>query len=333
MTSSSNHDTEILILGAGIAGLSAATDLQRAGRRVLVLDKGRSVGGRMATRRMGEAVFDHGAQFMTARSARFQATLGGMAENGAVMEWSRGFAEQADGHPRWRGSPDMTALPKLLAKDVEVRLEKQIASLSVTGSGWLARTQDGDTFKAGALLLTPPVPQSLALLDVGEFELTKPMRTRLEAIEYERCLVVLAVLDGPSQIPPPGGRHFTEGPIAWLADNQLKGISPRPAVTIHANHAFSVEHWEGDRQEGGRELLRAAAPWLGAVVMEFQVHAWRYSKPLRVEDSTCLLANEAPPLIFAGDAFAGSKVEGAALSGWGAADLLKQWNKGRGCAG
>ena len=320
-----NHDTEALILGAGIAGLSAATELQKAGRRILVLDKGRSVGGRMATRRMGEAVFDHGAQFMTARSARFQATLGGMLENGAVVEWCRGFAKESHGHPRWRGHPGMTAVPKLLANGIDVRLEKQIASLSVTASGWMARTKDGETFTAGALLLTPPVPQSLALLDAGGFELSKPMRTQLEAIEYERCLVVLAVLDGPSLIPSTGGRQFTEGPIAWLADNQLKGISPLPAVTIHASHAFSVEHWEADRQESGRALLLAAAPWLGAAVKEFQVHAWRYSKPLRVEESPCLLANEAPPLLFAGDAFAGSKVEGAALSGWAAAEILQQW--------
>jgi predicted NAD/FAD-dependent oxidoreductase len=327
MMPTSQHDTEILILGAGMAGLSAATELQRAGRLVLVLDKGRSVGGRMATRRLGEAVFDHGAQFMTARSARFQATLGGMVENGVVVEWCRGFTETADGHPRWRGHPGMTAVPKLLAKGVEVRLEKQIASLSVVASRWLARTKDGETFAADALLLTAPVQQSLALLDTGAFALTKPMRTRLEAIEYERCLAVMAVLDGPSRIPSPGGRQFTEGPITWLADNQLKGISLQPAVTIHASHAFSVEHWESDRKESGRELLRAAAPWLGAGVKEFQVHAWRYSKPLRVEECACLLANEAPPLIFAGDAFAGSKVEGAALSGWAAAELLRQWKE------
>ena len=264
---------------------------------------------------------------MTARSARFQATLSDMVETGAAVEWCRGFAQEADGHPRWRGHPGMTAVPKLLAKDVEVRLGKQIAALSVMASGWRARTQDGETFTAGALLLTPPVPQSLALLDAGGFELSKPMRTRLEAIEYERCLAVLAVLEGPSQIPSPGGRQFTEGPIAWLADNQLKGISPQPAVTIHASHAFSVEHWEGDRQESGRELRLAAAPWLGAMVKEFQVHAWRYNKPLRAEECACLLANEAPPLIFAGDAFAGSKVEGAALSGWAAAELLQQWKQ------
>ena len=39
----------------------------------------------------------------------------------------------------------MNAVPKLLAKEVEVRLEKPIASLSAMASGWLARTKDGLT--------------------------------------------------------------------------------------------------------------------------------------------------------------------------------------------
>jgi renalase len=54
--------TDVLIVGAGIAGLAAATDLHAAGRTVLVVDKGRGVGGRLASRRIGAATFDHGAQ-------------------------------------------------------------------------------------------------------------------------------------------------------------------------------------------------------------------------------------------------------------------------------
>lgn len=325
MTPPPQHDTEILILGAGMAGLSAATELQRAGRRVLVLDKGRSVGGRVATRRIDQAVFDHGAQFMTARSARFQSMLDDMHRQSVVVEWCRGFTDQPDGHPRWRGSQGMTAVPKFLAQNVDVRLEQQVTSLSEIASGWLARTKDDHTFTAGALLLTAPVPQSLALMDSGGCVLDARKRTQLDAIAYERCLLVMAVLNGPSLIPSPGGRQFTDGPIEWVADNQTKGISPLPAVTIHASHSFSVEHWDSDRLRAGRELLQAAAPWLGASVKEFQVHAWRYSKPLRVEDGDCLVAKASPPLVFAGDAFAGSRVEGAVLSGWAAADILKHY--------
>jgi predicted NAD/FAD-dependent oxidoreductase len=51
----------IVVVGAGLAGLTAARSLVAGGHDVLVLDKGRSPGGRMATRRIGGATFDHGA--------------------------------------------------------------------------------------------------------------------------------------------------------------------------------------------------------------------------------------------------------------------------------
>ncbi len=57
-TLKAEHDVDALIVGAGMAGLTAAAELQRAGRSVLVLDKGRGVGGRMASRRIGDATFD-----------------------------------------------------------------------------------------------------------------------------------------------------------------------------------------------------------------------------------------------------------------------------------
>jgi hypothetical protein len=106
----------------------------------------------------------------------------------------------------------------------------------------------------------------------------------------------------------------------------MKGISAEPAVTIHATHAFSLQHWDRDRQESGRALLDAATPWLGAAITTFQVHGWRYSKPMRVDAAPCVLVCQSPPLVLAGDAFAGPRVEGAALSGWAAAQAV--WTKG-----
>jgi len=83
--------TDILIIGGGMAGLSAASALAATGARIIVLDKGRGPGGRMAARRVeiaGEQVsFDHGAQYFTARDPDFQAE---------VALW-----EQADVAARW----------------------------------------------------------------------------------------------------------------------------------------------------------------------------------------------------------------------------------------
>ena len=93
-------------------------------------------------------------------------------------------------------------------------------------------------------------------------------------------------------------------------------------MLIHATHAFSLDHWDRDREESGRALLDGAAELLGAGIKTFQVHGWRYSKPMRVDEEPCVLVSQSPPLVLAGDAFAGPRVEGAALSGWAAAAAI-----------
>jgi len=319
---STEQTTDVLVIGAGMAGLIAAAEIQRAGRRVLVIDKGRGVGGRRARRRVDGATFDHGAQFITTRNPRFAAVLERGRQQGTMEEWCRGFAGGAEGHARWRGTPSMSAVAKHLALGLELQLEMPVVAVRSAGDRWRVETTTGRTFVAGSVVLTPPVPQSLALLDAGGIVLPPELRARLVAIAYERCLALMAVLEGPSRIPPPGGLTPDDGPIAWMADNQLKGISAEPAVTIHATPAFSLEHWDRDRQESGRTLLEAAAPWLGAAIRTFQVHGWRYSKPMRVEAEPCVLVSPSPPLVLAGDAFGGPRVEGAGLSGWAAAAAI-----------
>ena len=305
-----------------MAGLTAAAELQRAGRRVLVLDKGRGVGGRMATRRLGAATFDHGAQFMTARDPRFARAVEDWRQLGVVDEWCRGFSGRGDGHVRWRGQPGMTAVPKQLARDLPMALETEVIALRHAENRWCAESARGESFVADAVILTPPVPQTLSLLDRGEIALAAEMRARLTRIEYERCLAVMAVLDGPSRLLAPGALAPDEGPIAWMSDNHVKGISAVPAVTIHATHEFSVKHWDDDRRESGQRLLDAAKDSLGANVIDFEVRAWRFSKPMEVDPQRCAIVCASPPLILAGDAFAGPRVEGAALSGWAAAEAL-----------
>ena len=56
------------MVGAGMAGLTAAHRLSGV-TEVVILDKGRGVGGRLATRRIGDATIDHGAQFITTHTS------------------------------------------------------------------------------------------------------------------------------------------------------------------------------------------------------------------------------------------------------------------------
>ena len=64
------------VVGAGVTGLTAARHLAPS-FDVVVVDKGRGVGGRLATRRIGDATFDHGAQFITTHTPDVAATAAG----------------------------------------------------------------------------------------------------------------------------------------------------------------------------------------------------------------------------------------------------------------
>lgn len=320
----SNQEPDILIIGAGIAGLLAASELKKSGRRVVVVDKGRGVGGRLATRRIGQATFDHGAQFITARDARFADAIREWEKAGVVSEWYRNSGAENKGHPRWRGNPAMTAIAKYLAKDLPVVLEKQVASLRFDLERWVAVIDNNEKIFARSVILTPPVPQSLELIKSGEVHLSSQIKNQLESMTYEPCIVVMAISDAPVKIPSPGGFAPTSGPIGWIADNYMKKVSRIPAVTIHATALFSIENWNSDRTEIGKELLRAAEPYLGSDVVDYQVHGWRYSKPVGVAENPCLILSDTPPLLIAGDAFGGPSVEGAALSGWEAASSLSK---------
>jgi len=57
-------DTDIAVVGAGVAGLAAATSLRQAGLTCVVLEAGTEVGGRARTSLLAGAPFDHGASWL-----------------------------------------------------------------------------------------------------------------------------------------------------------------------------------------------------------------------------------------------------------------------------
>lgn len=318
-----------LVVGAGITGLTAARKLNLAGWEVTVLDKGRGVGGRLATRRIDDGVFDHGAQFVTVRSQQFSQLMDEMAAAGAIYEWCRGIGtpEQplngGDGHPRYQGTGGMTAIPKFLSRNLDVRLRHRVVQLKQAEGQWQALLETGQVFSADALISTAPVPQALDLLDLGGVELPEESRAALDNIKYFRCLAVMALLDGPSGIPAPGALRDVDEAISFLCDNRMKGISPdATAITIHGSQGFSHEHWTVEERHVVDWLTRQAAPYLGSPIRSATLHRWRYAQPVQVHAERFLRIDGDAPILFAGDAFNGPRVEGAALSGMAAADSL-----------
>ncbi len=311
----------VAVVGAGLSGLVAARELVR-GHEVVVFDKGRSVGGRLATRRIGAATLDHGAQFFTVRGDAFRAQVDDWLDRGLARIWCHGFDPGGDGYPRYCGTNGMNSLAKDLATGLDIRPGQMVFSCRPTEDGWDVVIDDGSVHGADALVLTSPVPQSWALLAQAELDIPDPLFRR----QYHRTIGLLTVLDGPSAVPDPGGVQFDaadgDEPFGFIADNAMKGVSAVPAVTFHATQPWSELHWDDDTDALRSALLQRAQPWIGSAgVVEAQVKKWRFAGPVEPWPDACWVDDE-HRVVLAGDLFAGPKVEGAYTSGLAAAEAI-----------
>ncbi len=310
----------VVVVGAGLSGLVAARELAAAGAEVRVVDKGRGPGGRLATRRIGGATLDHGAQFFTVRTPQLQRRVDDWLERGLVRVWASGF-DGPDGHPRYVATRGMSSLAKDLADGLDVECATMAfgvhpsAAHAPGGPRWTVAIDDGTARHADAVIVTCPLPQAFALLVDAGIELDE----HLFRVDYDRTLALLAALDGPPAIPAPGGVQRPDDVFSFIGDNAAKGVSDLPAVTFHATPEWSGTHWDDDPADALAALTAAAEPWLGgARVVESQLKRWRFATPRTTWPDPCWSTADGT-LVVAGDAFAGPRVEGAHNSGLAAA--------------
>ena len=316
------HD--ILIIGAGIAGLTAATQLQKAGRQVTVFERWPRLGGRMSTYPIGDEFADDGAQFFTVRHPRFQAVVEEWQAAGLIEVWGHGWSDgskcsHGDGYPRYIVRGGMRALPTYLAQSLDVRTDMVVVAVTPVAGGWTVKTVN-ETHHARALIMTPPVPQSIAILDAGKTVLPTPAREALQHIRYAPSLTGLFWVDGNVKFPEPGAVQRSEQAVVWMADNQRKGVSKTRLITMQASPGLSNQLFDADDENALSGLAAALRPFLAetAVVRESHLKRWRYALPNVLHPERCLsTVAEATgsPIVFAGDAFKEPRVEGAVLSG------------------
>ena len=327
---------DVIVIGAGIAGLVAARDLRAAGRRVLVLEKSRGLGGRAATRRWDGLPVDHGAQFFTARSAEFCAQVDEWLQGGTCFEWARGLHRAApdgplppdgDNFPRYACREGMSTLGRALVgeDDSFILRDRTVSGLLRDEAGWSVQTRDGEIYRSQALLMTPPPPQSATLLEPAVPEAAGA----LSRINMSPCLALVARYER-LELPWKGIQAPGDATVSWIGHDTSKRPDLHPDTTVlvvHASPQFSGENFAREEKYLIGELLDAAGRMakedLAAPSAVF-LQRWRYALGADEDAELARLFPGKAPLALAGDAIAGGKIEGAWQSGREAARLLAE---------
>ncbi len=312
-----------MVIGAGVAGLSAAVRASEFGIKVAVVEKSRGVGGRAATRRIAGVPVDHGAQFFTARDPSFQKKVQEWEEAGVCRVWSQGIptwengviTEPHEGYPRYICPEGMTALAKHESLGLTVFRESTITDCLREKDLWILKAKEGASWAAKEIISTAPAPQTLALFNPWIDE-EDPIRR----VTYAPCIT--GIFEVPGFLPSWKGLQVKNSDVSWIAwDASRRETADSPFFVVHGSPEFSHSHLEEDPKVAAQSLLIAATEIAGdafASATLVHAHRWRYAKvenPL--PETHRILSGH---LRFAGDAFLQANVESAWLSGRAAAE-------------
>lgn len=326
------REIDVAIVGAGLSGLIAGRQLADSGLHVAIFESASVVGGRAMTHSVGRGRADSGAQFFTARAPEFAAIVAQWLRDGLILEWSRGWSDGSlggatvDGYPRYAARGGFSMLAEQLAKDLLIYRSCPVESLSIRDDRWIVTGPNlSSTVLARAALLCLPVPEALLILAEGGVAMPAEEYQILSAIRYGRCLCGLFEIDGMDEMPFPGAVQRPDQSITWVADNLRKGVSTTSrTITAHAGRTASQAYWSMDDADVLAWMWAEIGGWFSADtrVTNARLIRWPYAVPLSTYRERYLLSRLTPPLVFAGDAFDGPRVEGAVLSGLAAAGAL-----------
>jgi predicted NAD/FAD-dependent oxidoreductase len=285
---------EIAVVGAGIAGLACASELAHAGAQVVVFERARGLGGRLATRRHGRVAFDQGAQFLTARSGPFVKYLTVARNAASAAPWTPTIVED---HRVWDapiedwfvGTPGMSGMVRPLARSLSIRTGATVYEFVRRDDQWEVETDS--RLRVGpfdAVVVAAPAPQALTLL-------APHGRTfrHLTNVSMAPCWTLMVKFDRDLPLPNDVFR-WTGGPLSWAArDGSKPGRPSDPgAWVIHATGKWSRDHLEADAQEAAQLMLHAFANVVNDSLpapQYVQAHRWRHALVDSALGLPCLL--------------------------------------------
>lgn len=341
---------DVAIIGAGASGLTCAQQLQKAGYSVIVLDKSRGVGGRMATRRVSGTRADHGVRYLEPKGELLIQLIEQLKtceplEN-QLQLWTDTLYEFKDNQlqpevisqPYYIIPEGMSTVGKFLANGLNIRLNSRVESLTMTlEKTWEChiRSTNSNTLEpsiiAKSVVISIPAPQALMLLEAAHTAVEPQFLDSIKSVEYDPCITVIA---GYSQekyqeLPTWKAVRFCDDQILdWVGVDSSKRLnSTQPIFVIQSNAQFAEQYLEEtDLTLAGQQLIHQAANTVlpGWETPEWiQIHRWRYGFCRQPLSLSCLATTTPLPLVCAGDWCGGNNLEGALKSGLETAKWLQ----------
>lgn len=309
----------IAVIGTGLAGLSCAQTLQRAGYQVSCFDKARGVGGRLSSRRTEQTVFDHGSPYFEVNDAGFGHQIQVWQQQGAVSEWHTPIAEYQAG--QWGpiehascyvGTPQMNTMARCISADLPCYFRHHLLQLRHDGHQWTLHFKDQQDHHADQVILAMPAPQVASLL-----EQTHPFITQVQSVVMQPLWVLMLELMHMPVLPHASILMLHDPVLRLVIQNHQKPNRPNiPTLVLHGDLGWSMQHVDADPAWIAKQMILAFEEMIAQPlqIKSSMTHCWRYAlntPSLAIKS----LYDHHRGLGIAGDWLCGSTVEDAWCSG------------------
>lgn len=324
---------DVIIVGAGICGIAAGNFLKESGLNIKLLDKGKSIGGRLATRKIISddqlIKVDYGCKYIEANSFEFSQAVVGLIKNNSVKKWKtvnqNSLLNEIEKNLRFVGKQSMRQIALELSQNLSISNGIKITKVYREAGAWGLIDENNNSYFSEAILFTMPVPQILDLLKNSNIPILPNKKNELEKVEYARSIVAILTLEKSSALKDEGGLKIENSAISFITDNNLKGVNEgSPTITVEMSNDFSIKNWDKIEEEIANKIIEESSDFLNSKVINYQIHKWKYSTPIKIYPKKFEFILEPGPIYFAGDAFLGNNVESAYLSGLDAAKSIVQ---------
>lgn len=345
---------DVAVIGAGLSGLVCAQQLQRAGYQVVVIEKSRGLGGRLATRRLQDTCADHGVRYLNQQGQLSQSLIQTLKSQGIIQPWIKQIlkvqsielgqaqieADLAPVETYYTAAAGLTAVAKFLAADLNILRGQRVQALQVLPDQTWQLTLEASGVEplppltAPSIVLAIPAPQALSLLQPSqELGLPDEFIPALQSVSFDPCLTAIATyapekLPELASLPWQAATFSNSADLAWVSLEHTKRLeAPFPVALVQSTAKFAETYLESaDLKPAGQLLLDQAAalvPWLNRPT-ELQVHRWRYALVRHSLSQPCLSTHLPLPLVCSGDWCGGQQIENALESGLAAAYQISQ---------
>jgi predicted NAD/FAD-dependent oxidoreductase len=321
-----NYD--IAIIGAGLSGLTCAKILQNKGFQVLVLDKSRGVGGRLATRRLHNTTVDHGLPYLLNQGELSKKLIQELTEQNILQLWPGEVYELKSPKNLVKSAPvnryfapeGITSVAKYIAQNLNIQRQAKVIQINKNSdNNWSLQLENNqEIIQAKCVVCAIPAPQALMLIENSpNLNLSPQLKEDLNSVSFHPRLVVMAGYTNENKLPPwQAIRIKNEHLMFIILESSKRNNNQESVFVIHSTPEFADHYLDSENLDlAAQEMLD-----VGTNLTDFpfnkpnwyQIQRWRYATVKNSLNQGYLRDNN---LFFCGDWCQGNLLENALESG------------------